>query len=86
MSLDTVFSQPLITTLKVIKNSNETAQQIYYTADRVIQGAAERTPLFEKRINSKPQKIRQMISISGKHIECRLTSMCLNKSSLKLRP
>ena len=26
----------------------------------IIQGAAERTPLFEKRINSKPKKIRQM--------------------------
>ena len=26
----------------------------------LIQGAAERTPLFEKRINSKPKKIRQM--------------------------
>jgi len=25
-----------------------------------IQGAAERTPLFEKQINSKPKKIRQM--------------------------
>ena len=25
-----------------------------------IQGAAERTPLFEKRINSKPKKICQM--------------------------
>ena len=26
----------------------------------VVQGVAERTPLFEKRINSKPKKIRQM--------------------------
>jgi len=26
----------------------------------LVQGAAERTPLFEKRINSKPKKIRQM--------------------------
>ena len=26
----------------------------------VIQDAAERTPLFEKRINSKPKKIQQM--------------------------
>jgi len=26
----------------------------------LIQSAAERTPLFEKRINSKPKKIRQM--------------------------
>ena len=26
----------------------------------IIQGAAERTPLFEKQINSKPKKIRQM--------------------------
>jgi len=26
----------------------------------IIQDAAERTPLFEKRINSKPKKIRQI--------------------------
>ena len=26
----------------------------------LVQGAAERTPLFEKRIKSKPKKIRQM--------------------------
>jgi len=25
-----------------------------------VQGAAERTPLFEKQINSKPKKIQQM--------------------------
>ena len=37
-----------------------------------VQGAAERTPLFEKWINSKPKKIRKCFSI-------------LNKSSLKWR-
>jgi len=30
-------------------------------------GAAERTPLFEKQINSKPKKIQQIFSISRKH-------------------
>jgi len=31
-----------------------------------VQGAAERTPLFEKRINSKPKKIQQMFLYSWK--------------------
>jgi len=39
-----------------------------------VQGAAERTPLFEKRINSKPKKYGKCFSISGKNTECRFTS------------
>jgi len=44
-----------------------------------LQDAAERTSLFEKRINSKPKKIRQMFSISGKHTEFRFTLMCFEQ-------
>jgi len=45
-------------------------------SSHVIQGAAERTPLFWKLINSKPKKIQQMFFfISGKYTECRFTSM-----------
>ena len=46
-----------------------------------IQGAAERSPLFGKLINSKPKKIRQMFFfISGKYTECRFTSTCFEKN------
>ena len=42
----------------------------------LIQGAAERTPLFGKLINLKTKKIWQMFFfISGKYTECRFTSM-----------
>ena len=45
----------------------------------LLQDAAERTPLFEKRINSKSKEIRQMVSISGKHTGCRFISMCFEQ-------
>ena len=46
----------------------------------IIQGAAERSPLFGKLINSKPKKIRQMLFISGKYTECRFTSTCFEQN------
>ena len=52
--------------LKYSAKSNSVTKCSYYSAYRrwkqvtIIQSAAERTPLFEKRINSKPKKIRQM--------------------------
>ena len=46
----------------------------------IIQIAAERTPLFEKRINSKPKKIDKCFSISEKHTECRFTLMCFKQN------
>jgi len=39
-----------------------------------IQGAAERTPLFEKQINSKQRRYGKRVSISGKHTDCRFIS------------
>jgi len=46
-----------------------------------MQGAAERTPLFGKLINSKPKKIRQMFFfISGKYTECRFISTCFEQN------
>ena len=48
---------------------------------RLIQSAAERSPLFGKLINSKPKKIRQMLFfISGKYTECRFTSTCFEQN------
>ena len=47
----------------------------------IIQGAAERSPLFGKLINSKPKKIRQMFFfISGKYKKCRFTSTCFEQN------
>jgi len=46
----------------------------------LIQDAAERTPLFEKRINSNPKKIRKCFSISGKHIECCFILICFEQN------
>jgi len=43
--------------------------------DPELHGAAERTPLFEKRINSKPKKIRQIFFYFWKTIECCFISM-----------
>jgi len=38
-------------------------KELYLYVTKVIQYAAERTPLFEKRINSKPKEIRKYFSI-----------------------
>ena len=46
----------------------------------LIQDEAERTPLFEKRINSKPKKIGKCFSISGKNTEFRHTSTCFEQN------
>ena len=52
-----------------------------------VQGAAERTPLFEKRINSKTKKIRQMFFLFLESTQnAVLHQRVLNKSSLKWRP
>jgi len=52
----------------------------------VIQDAAERTPLFEKRINSKPKKIQQIFFYFWKaHRMPFYINVFLNKSSLKWR-
>ena len=54
---------------------------MYTTTTLVLQGAAERSPLFGKLINSKPKKIRQMFFvISGKYTECRFTSTCFEQN------
>ena len=46
-----------------------------------IEGAAERSPLFGKLINSKPKKIQQMFFfISGKYTEWRFTSTCFEQN------
>ena len=46
-----------------------------------VQGAAERSPLFGKLINSKPKKIRQMFFYFWKvHTECRLKSTCFEQN------
>jgi len=46
---------------KCIKIYSENRTRIGYNpeVDRKVQDAAERTPLFEKQINSKPKKIRK---------------------------
>ena len=47
----------------------------------ITQGAAERSPLFGKLINSKPKKIQQIFFfISGKYTECRFTSTCFGQN------
>ena len=45
-----------------------------------IQGAAERTPLFEKRIIQNQRRYGKCFSISGKNTECRFTSMCFEQN------
>ena len=52
-----------------------------------IQGGAERTPLFEKRINSKRKKIRQIFFLFLESTQnAVLHQYVLNKTSLKWRP
>ena len=46
---------------------------------KIVQGAAERTPLFEKRINSKPKKIRQMFFYFWKAHRMPFTSTCFEQ-------
>ena len=53
----------------------------------LIQGAAERTPLFEKRINSKPKKIWKCFFLFMESTQNAVLYQCvLNKTSLKWRP
>ena len=53
----------------------------YYDVS-VVQGTAERTPLFGKLINSKPKKdtANVFFLISGKYTECRFTSTCFEQN------
>ena len=52
-----------------------------------IQGAAERSPLFGKLINSKPKKIRQNVFLFLESTQnAVLHQRVLNKTSLKWRP
>jgi len=51
-----------------------------------IQDAAGRTPLFEKRINSKSKKILQMFCYFWKEHNAVLHQCVLKKTSLKWRP
>jgi len=60
---------------------------ITHMRDHYIQGAAERTPLFGKQINSKPKKIRQMFFLFLESTQnAVLHHRVLNKTSLKWRP
>ena len=52
----------------------------------ILQGAAERSPLFGKLINSKPKKIRQMFLFLESTQNAVLHQRVLNKTSLKWRP
>jgi len=45
-----------------------------------VQGAAKRTPLFEKRINSKPKKIRQFFLYSWKAHRVPFYIMCFEQN------
>ena len=58
-----------------------------YPRSQHLQGAAERTPLFGKLINSKPKKIRQFFFLFPEIIQnAVLHQRFLNKTSLKWRP